>query len=112
MVWAVMVVISTHVLYLEKTIYSCFSFCKSHPSPNNSHPPPYLQSFATFVDIQARIEARSKTLRVLPRMRRRGDLRTATPASMVISIVAFPFSCMNLYVAKVVCKICILMMCM
>lgn len=61
-----------------------------------THNPPFLQSFATFVDIQARIEARSKTLRVLPRMRRRGDLRTATPASTVISIVAFPFSCMNL----------------
>jgi len=62
---------------------------------------------AIFCDlcIQARIEARSKTLRVLLKLKRRGDLQIVTPASMVISVVAFLLPCMNLL--KII-KICVL----
>jgi hypothetical protein len=62
---------------------------------------------AIFCDlcIQARIEAQSKTLRVLLKLRRRGDLRIVTPASMVISVVAFLLPCMNLL--KIIQNLCI-----
>lgn len=60
-----------------------FFFCKILSLPHSvSHA--FLSAIFCDLCMQAKIEAQSKTLRVPPRMKRKGDPQTATPASTVI----------------------------